>query len=157
MKRLAIFTALALASNCPSYAQESDSEARSIFRAWKTLDENASGPWEKYDKAPVSPTAVWSAQNALGEVFWIDKADLKSNGNWVSFWMNGFHLTNPKVNYRRSLWKITILCHGALRLEAVTKYAANGEVIEEKDYRSFQTTAIRPGTMYDTIAKTFCP
>lgn len=155
MKRLAIVAALALGG--PALAQDRDSEARNTFRAWKLLDEPAAGPWDKYPKAPVGKTAVWSAENNLGEVFWIDKSDLKSNGNWVSFWMNGYHLANRNVSYRRSLWKMTILCSGSMKVEAYSKYAADGTVVEEKDYRSPPFTAIRPGTMYATIAETFCP
>lgn len=146
-----LFASVVMLSVAPSaIAQEADQEARTIFRAWENLDTSQKS-------VPAPPTAIWSAQNALGEVFWINKKDLTSNGNWVSFWMNGFHITNPKVNYRRSLWKMTILCPGTLRFEAYTKYGADGSVLEEIDYRTPQQSAIRPGTMYATIAEEFCP
>lgn len=156
MIRLLLLAWCSLAISLPVSAQ--DDEARKLLQTWRLLDASpSSSPWAKYPNAEIDPTAVWSSENSLGEVFWINKKDLTANGNWVSFWMNGFHITNPKVSYRRSLWKMTILCHGALRVEAFTKYGADGTVMEEKDYHSLQTTAIRPGTMYATIAETFCP
>lgn len=128
-----------------------------IFLALASPASGQDTPWTEYqaDRVVEKPT-IWQATNASNEHFRIVEGDLEANGNWVSFWLRGEHSANPRVKYRTSLWKMTIVCEGRIKLEAFTFFDANGSEMESSDQQGAPFLAIRPDTMYAEIAKRFC-
>jgi len=157
LSRLAV-ALLALAMSPALAAQDAAPEARAIFRSWQLLDAPAeAGPWDKYKKNPIIG-AVWQDLTVSGDQLWIDEKDLSRGGGTITFWLRGDYSGNSKVKHRTGLWRMRINCNDkTVAVLATSTYAADGVPIEERDYPRAQSTAIRPGTIYNSIAEKLCP
>lgn len=148
----------ALAITQTSAAQDPNAEARAILRAWQALDAQAEpGPWDDYKNYPIVG-AVWQHRTTTGDQLWIDQKDLIHSGGAITFWLRGEHSGNAKVKHRTSMWRLRIYCsEQTVSVLAISKYAADGTPIEERDYPHTRSTAIRPDTIYSDIAEKLCP
>lgn len=160
MKNIAILACAATSMlACPALAfQDAGSEARTIFRAWQSLDaQPEAGPWDNYKDAPIVG-AIWQHLTPTRDQLWIYSKDVTRNGGAVTFWMRGDYSDNPKVKYRTAVWRLKIYCaEKTVAVLASSTYAADGMPIEERDYPRAMSTAIRPGTLYESVAEKLCP
>lgn len=150
-----IVVVLPLLAISPVRAVEgAESEPRTIFRIWQSLDTQAvAGPWDDYK----DDGAVWQDLTLSGDQVWVNSKDVTRSGEVVTFWMQGDYSTNPKVKYRTAVWRIRIHCaEKTVAVLASSTYAADGRPIDERDDPRASTTAIRPGTIYESIAEKLC-
>lgn len=162
MRKIAILVCIAAAPflfalNPALASQDTESEAKAIFRTWKSQDAHPeTGPWDEYKKDPIVG-AIWQDLTPTRDQLWINSKDVTRNGGVVTFWMRGDYSDNMKVKYRTALWRIRIYCaERTVTILATSTYAADGTPIEERDYPRASSTAIRPDTTYDEIAKKLC-
>lgn len=162
MRNIAILACIAAApslfAHSPALAfQDTEAEAKAIFRTWKSQDaQQKAGPWDEYKEDPIVG-AIWQDLTPTRDQLWINSEDVTRSGGAVTFWMRGDYSDNMKVKYRTALWRIRIYCaERTVTILATSTYAADGTPIEERDYPRASSTAIRPDTIYDAIAEKLC-
>ena len=159
MKRLSLVTG-ALMIATPLAAQETDGDARNIFKAWQLLDESASDPRKSYIDEharygiDITPDGrMWVNLASTGEqddyAMLIDDI-LKGNEYGATVWIRGYHKRNPKVRYRTSMTRYSFGCKEPTiyTLNRVT-YAADGSVVNSDQFPYYAGSArtIIPGSI----------
>lgn len=109
-------------------------------------------PWERNWKG--SPPAYYF--NTGDGTFWVYEREIERQGNGsVILWLHGNHRNNRAVRYRTSLWHVRLDCAGGYTHDAFTTFSSTGAVIENWDGLGSRS-AIRPGTMYQTLQEQIC-
>lgn len=94
MRKIAILVCIAAAPflfalNPALASQDTESEAKAIFRTWKSQDAHPeTGPWDEYKKDPIVG-AIWQDLTPTRDQLWINSKDVTRNGGVVTFWMRG--------------------------------------------------------------------
>lgn len=169
MTRL-IIALSALAFSPALAAQNTESEGRTIFRAWELLDATGQGPaddpdilWaQKYAHNGTDVTRdgrIWANLAPTGDEddFSMLIEDIRKATQYYStVWIRGHHKNNPKVRYRTSMTRYVFGCTSQTFAQIhYAGYGADGKVIDSDEARHRERTIV-PGTVAETWWKYAC-
>lgn len=111
----------------------------------------------------------WSADTVEGDRLIVIKSSvLHYTDGSMTLWLSADHKRNKKVAYRRSETRLRFDCRGMFQMEAITTFDASeavldsddappGLIISGKEKDIWRKRFVRPYTVFDELAQTFCP
>lgn len=123
---------------------ETDTEFAALFKAWQAQDQD--------------PAVAWSILMNDGTTYHALRSEIRRDSPFtggITLWIRGSHPKSAGLNYRRSLWNITLDCQGRMRYNASTQLTAEGKTVEDSDIQS-PWLLVRPDTLFQSAERTLC-